>query len=159
LRRWIVFILLFFISLGGLSWLYKWIRRSGSEDEIHFSAVTGNHSAAILIDGRRAACVDDEVQRATQTVAVGNILSPSACDSRVAVLVQDNAMYFAERVGTWTDETGDTLDVALEPVPRLPISIWAPTGGTGDAQVHVDSAGPIYNDMQCGIGFDQVVPI
>jgi hypothetical protein len=130
-----------------------------AEDVVQLLGGTGSHLAAILLDGRRASCVSDEVVRTTDTKSVVNILSPPGCDSRVAVLVQDRAMYFAD-VGVWTDNTGDTLSVTLAAMPQLPLSIWVPTEEiASDALVHADEAGPIYNDMQCGVGFEEVVPI
>ena len=161
MRRWmIVIVILLIIAALALSRF----RRNSSVpstalrvDTVQLSGAPGSYSAAILLDGRRAACVEDEVVRTTQTALVPNILSPSGCGARVAVFVQDKAMYFDGAVA-WTDGS-DTVPVPLASMPQLPISIWAPTGGTWDANAHVLAARPIYNDMQSGIGFEQAVPI
>ena len=106
MQRWIRFIALFLL-LAAILAIFRWLTRE-SPDEIHLLGKAVPGSAAIFIDGRReAGCFDDEVVRATDTVAVGNILSATACGSRVAVLVQDNAMHFDGSVSAWTDDGGD----------------------------------------------------
>ena len=133
---------------------------STGQDQIRLSNMAGSDSATILLDGRRNSCGDDQILRGTGSIEVENVLSPNAtCRSRIAVLVQDNAMYFDQDFSAWTDNSGDSLEVGLSPMPRLPISIWVPTGGTGDAKTHAVAAAEIFNDMQSGIGFEDSVPI
>jgi len=172
MRRWMIIILLALI-FAALA-MYCARRNSGitsltkpPEDKVQLSGGTGGHSAAILLDGRRSSCFGDEIVRTTQTAVVNSILAPSGCDSRVAAFVQDKAMYYGDPAA-WTDGS-DTLQVPLAPMPQLPISIWVPllpppsgrTEGEGvlTAIAHIDAARPIYNNMQCGIGFEDAVPI
>jgi hypothetical protein len=132
---------------------------SGGTDEISLSNVSGGHLATVLLDGRRAACVDDELLRTSNIADVGNVLSPATCIARTAVLAQQRAMHFAENVTVWTDSTGDVENVALASMPVMPMSIWVPSGGVSDAKFHVSTAAQTYSDMQCGIGFDESLPV
>ena len=134
MRRWItlIFLLVLLLIIGRL--VGPRLAPRATDDEIHLSNNAG-HSAAIVLDSRRVSCQPDEVLRTTDTVAVGNVLSPGVCESRVAVFVQDRAMHFAEAGAPWTDALGDQLDVPLTSMPHLPVSIWVPTGGSGDPKV------------------------
>jgi hypothetical protein len=158
MRRWIALIVLLVLLLIVARLVWPVFTAPPTDDQIQLLNNAG-HSAAIVLDSRRVGCELDEVLRAMDTVAVGNVLAPGGYDSRVAVLVQDRAMHFAEAAAPWTDGLGDHLDVTLAPMPQLPLSIWVPTGGSGDPKVHVVAAGPIYNNMQSGIGFEDEVPI
>jgi hypothetical protein len=158
MRRWIALIVFLVLLLIIARFVWPGFTAPPTDDQIQLMNNAG-HSAAIVLDSKRVACEPDEVIRTTNTVAVGNVLAPAGCDSRVAVFVQDRAMHFAEAGAPWTDGLGDHLDISLAPMPQLPIAIWVPTGGTGDPKVHVAAAGPIYNNMQSGIGFEDEIPI
>jgi hypothetical protein len=158
MRRWItlIFLLVLLLIIGRL--VGPRLAPRSTDDEIHLSNNSG-HLAVIVLDSKRVDCQQDEILRTTDTVAVGNVLSPGACDSRIAVLVQERAMHFAEGGLPWTDGLGDSLNVALVSMPQLPISIWVPTGGSGDAKTHFNAAGPFYSNMQTGVGFEDSAPI
>jgi hypothetical protein len=158
MRRWIALIVLLVLLLIVAWFLWPKTVVPPTDDQIQLLNNAG-HSAAIVLDSRRVACEQDEVLRATDTVAVGNVRAPAGCDSWAAVFVQDRAMHFAEAGAAWTDGLGDHFVVTLAPMPQLPLSIWVPTGGSGDPKVHMAAAGPIYNNMQSGIGFEEEVPI
>jgi hypothetical protein len=155
MRRWILIIPVFLVVL-----LLACLWRRSNNDEIRLEGNTGSHNAAIVLNGRRAGCFDDEIARAKDKTRLSNVLSPAACSSRIGVLVQDRAMYWADSISQWTDGAGDSLKVPLESMPQLPVALWVPLGGSGDATVHFVAAAATYNDMQCGIGFpDTVGPV
>ncbi len=167
MRRWMIILVLALIVAAVAIYCARRIPADApssgltpAEDKVQLSNVPAGHLAAVILVGRRASsCPSDEVVRTSNTADVGNILSPSAaCKSRIAVFVQDRAMYF-DNASAWTDNAGDNLPVTLADMPQLPISIWVPTGGTWDANANVLAARPIYNNMQSGIGFEDDVPI
>ena len=66
-------------------------------------------------------------------------------------------MYFDDAV-EWTDGS-DTVQVSLASLPQLPLSIWVPSDVAKDAGTPRRDGPANLDDMQCGVGFEVVVPI
>jgi len=112
----------------------------------------GADNAAIIVNGRRGICFQDEKQRAVSSVAVPHVLAQGSCTSRMAVLAQDNA--FNLSTPGWTDNPGDVVSVSMSAPERLPLAVWMVAGFKPDAEMDVITARQIYNGMQCGIDFE-----
>lgn len=133
----------------------------GSQDFIRLRNMSGTDSATILLDGRRSAgCVDDEVQRASPNVGVGNVLSNQTCNTETAVFAQNNAMQFATPVNVWTNAATDTETVNMAAVIQVPVTAWVLQGPFAQTQTQANNdvarANQLYNTMQAGVGFAPV---
>ena len=129
-------------------------------DEVVLTNNTSNDSAIVLLDGKRASCIDDEIARAVSRTCVPNLRRPGACNVEAAVFSDDNAMEFISPVTIWTDPIGDTLSAALDPLPTIPVTVWIMRGPLANTQTRVNNdmarANQLYNTMNCGIGFGPV---
>ena len=123
------------------------------QDEIRLANTAGSAKAAILLDGRRAMCVEDELHKTSGKVLIPNVLADDlSCKSRLAVFAQDKAFHYS--TPTWTDNPEDVLNVVMSSPERMRLAVWMVTGFLGDAQMDVNNARQLYNGMQCGIDFD-----
>ena len=73
MRRWIALIVLLVLLLIVARFVWPRFAAPPTDDQIQLLNNAG-HSAAIVLDSRRVDCEQDEVLRATDTVAVGNVL-------------------------------------------------------------------------------------
>lgn len=127
-------------------------------DKIDLDNNTANDNAVVLLDGHRAACVNDESShRGNDKINEGNILSNAGCRSEVAVFSDDNQMELRENVTAWTDAAGDLLPIPLRPILVVPVQVWLRMGGAATlarAQADIANANLLYNTNNAGISFN-----
>ena len=121
-------------------------------DEIRLASTASSAKAGVLLDGRRDACVEDELHQTAGKVLIPNVLADdSSCKSRLAVFAQDNAFHYS--TPTWTDKPKDVLNVVMSSPERMRLAVWMVAGEVGDAEMDVINAKQLYNGMN-GIDFD-----
>jgi hypothetical protein len=132
------------------------------EDQVVLSSNDGGDNAVVLLDGRRDGippfCVDDEVQRGTGTIGLGNFLHNATCGGDEIVVFSDDDAMRLFTFPTWTDPVGDVRGLSLNGLLAPKVAIWLvrpPENGLPDAlvQAATDSARAIqlYNSMNCGL--------
>ena len=124
-------------------------------DRIDLNNNAANDQAVVLLDGRRASCVNDEVRRGNDLIPLGNVLSNQNCRSEVSVFSDDDAMRFVTNVTAWTDSSGDLLPIDQTPNRLLaPVTVWlARANAQAIAQADIANANLLYNSNNVGIGF------
>jgi hypothetical protein len=127
-------------------------------DTIVITGNTSNDNAVLLVDGRRNNCVNDEVWRGSGTVAVGNLRRPRSCNSEIVVFTNHSAMQLNETVVSWTDSSGDRVQLPSLAAPvSAPVFVWVVQAPfqTTQAQALTDVArgNMLYGMMNCGIQF------
>jgi hypothetical protein len=126
-------------------------------DRIDLNNNASNDQAVVLVDARRATgCVNDEVRRGNNVIAVGELLSNQTCRSEVAVFSDDDSMRFPTNVNAWTNNTGDLLPVNMTPDRLMaPVTVWlARANAQPIAQGDIANANLLYNTNNVGIGFN-----
>ena len=125
-------------------------------DKIRLQNNTSSDSAVIMADYRNSAgCQDDTLHRAVTQRYLGNVLSNGSCRSTVSVFSDDNAMSYEPNVTTWTNNLGDTHNVALDEIITVPVSVWVDgAAALTTAQNDFANANMLYNDNNVGVQFD-----
>jgi hypothetical protein len=135
-------------------------------DRIELRNNADNDSAVIVWSARRgpassATCVSYGNARATGTANLGSLIpkDEQTCpSSNAAVFSDDNAMFFAPSVTTWTAGMDDELPVDLEKRVAVPVKVFVTDSMAGSVpQLAVDTANAIYNENNTGIVFEAAI--
>lgn len=125
------------------------------DDKLVLNNNTSGDSAIVMMDYRTTGCNHDRIRRTTNTTNFTNILSNGTCNSNVSVFSDDNAMSYEPDVTTWTNSTGNTHTVNLQPIITVPVSVWATTNAQlTAAQNDFANANLLYNQNNVGIQFN-----
>ena len=129
-------------------------------DTINLGAASGSSAATVLLDGRRASCVDDELKTGSGTLSVDNVMTPGTCSSEVAVFAEGHSMQLLAPVSSWTDSGGDVVNVAMNGLAKVPLAVWIMfPGPTREAEValEVNRAAELFDTQRCGAEFNATV--
>lgn len=127
----------------------------GLNDRIDLDNNIGADNAAVFVDGRRTACINDELRRGSNIIGVGNLRTRNTCNSEVAVFSDDNAMELVTPVTIWTNAVGDLLRVNLAPLLRAPVTVrLLLPGARPRAAGDIANANLLYNTNHAGVAFD-----
>ncbi len=125
------------------------------EDKLVLNSNTSADSAVAMMDFRTAGCNNDQITRTVNTASMGNILSNGTCRSTVSVFSDDNAMSYEQDVTTWTNSSGDTHTVNLQPIITVPVSVWVANNALlVAAQNDIANANLLYNQNNVGVQFN-----
>jgi hypothetical protein len=133
-----------------------WIGPLSASDRLKIKKIAGSDKAVVMIDSRVAAgpdgCRNNEVLRTKSSLAIGNALPASGCNSEVAVFAARNAM--ALSAPTWTAADGDIRTITMRPLIKAPVSIWIlNAGAAADAPDDIANANRIYKMNKVGVKF------
>lgn len=129
----------------------------GTQDKIVLDNNTGDDSAVILFDGRRAGCENDVVIRTNSVANMGNVLANEACRAETFVFSDDNAFAAIAPSTQWTPQTGDEQKFNLQPRLVVPVTVWIVQAGALErAQADIALANELYNTQHVGIMLDAV---
>src|SRR5688500_14828073 len=136
--------------------------RRENGDKVSLSCAAGPTATTLLLDGRRASCVDDERLSGSGSLTIANLLAPANCTSEIAAFAEDRAMQLLAPVTTWTDNAGDTLSVTMAPLLNVPLAVWilfqnANNTRATEVQLEVNRAAQLYDTEQCGVEFTAAV--
>lgn len=126
------------------------------QDRIDLDNNENADRAVVLVDGRRAGgCVNDEVRRGEDVIAVGNLLSRGACRAETITFSDGDALQVREDVALWTDVAADLQEVDQSPnEPGAPLSVWLLRPDAGfTALFDVIRAGNLFEGSNCGSDF------
>ena len=129
-----------------------------AEDKVILVNHASVNPAAVMVDGRRGECVEDDLAHGSQQVDLDNLQSPEDCISEVAVFTDSHGMQMLSPVTTWTDDGGDELSVTMTPLTNVPIAVWIMyqnASGTRSEEVNdeVNLATQLFDLGQCGVEF------
>src|SRR5579872_1657323 len=130
-------------------------------DKIHVTSMTGNSSTDILVSGRlQGVCQSHSMWSGSPDSGVANFQTALDCASEAAVFAEGNAMGLSDAVSSFTDKTGDTVDVSLGFLKGIPVNIFIMAGdqSTGqyeprrdDAIDDIGNAIAIWDSYRCGV--------
>jgi hypothetical protein len=178
----------FFACLAAATILLLAASTARPEDTITFPNNIGNDRAVVLIDARSqqfailpkgrgvaiadrgsvvvpmAYCANDDIEiaRSSNRVEVGNLLESESCNSEIAVFSDDNRMEFMSLVAPWSDLFTDNLQVPLQPILSVSVSVWVavpppapglPNPALARAQNDIAGANLIFNNNNIGVSF------
>src|SRR5262249_20060881 len=106
--KWIVLIAALIASGGALAYFLF------PQDELHVLNVAGADVPVILLDGKQAACVNENApfSRRGTNVKIGNFVPPGTCTpAAVTVLAQQNALQYESPYTPWTTNASDIGNV------------------------------------------------
>ena len=100
------------VLIAGLTCTVAGCGGAGPEppDTINLGASNGSN-AAVLLDGRRTSCVDDELRSGSGSLSVDNVMTPGTCSSEMAVFAEGHSMQLLAPLSSWTDN-GGTLSMS-----------------------------------------------
>lgn len=131
-------------------------------DLIDLDNNAGNDNAVVLLDGARLLgwCSNDDVYRGNDIISVGLVDSDGPhCKSEIVVFSDDNAMIL-DTTTNWTNFLGDIEREYLPPLLQVPVTVWLLRAGVqpqeqvDEAQCDIAQAEMLYNNSNCGVGFD-----
>lgn len=98
------------------------------QDRLKIQGIVGGDKVVVLGDARKSSgaggCANDLVIRSTGNTALPNLLSSAGCNSEIAIFAANNAMLLDSPVNTWTDNPGDVHTASLQPIIKVPVSVW-----------------------------------
>lgn len=125
-------------------------------------SMASTREVTVLIDGRRAACVDDERLSGTGSIPVGNLLTPGDCPSELAAFAESHAMRLLAPLDAWTDAAGDLVSIDMTSLLDVPLAVWImhqnhTNTRAAEVEVEVSRAAQLYDTEQCGVDFTATV--
>jgi hypothetical protein len=101
------------------------------EDKITLTSSTALKDVTLVLAGRRSdhGCSLDVVEAGPAT-EVGNLLTPGACRSELAVFASGHAATLRDHP-PWSDKQGDEVDLTLAPRVVVPVKVWVAVSGPG----------------------------
>jgi hypothetical protein len=129
-------------------------------DRLKIEGIIGGDRVVVMGDARRNAgasgCGNDIVLRSTGDTALPNLRTAAGCNSEIAIFAADNAMLLETPVNTWTDRAGDIHTASLQPVVKVPVSVWiadATAGAETRASRDLERANVLYRQNKVGVKF------
>lgn len=125
-------------------------------------SMASTRPVTVLLDGRRAACANDERVSGTGSIPVGNILTPGSCPSELAAFAESHAMHLLAPLAAWTDAGGDVVSISMTSLLDVPLAVWImhqnrSNTRAAEVEVEVNRAAQLYDTGQCGVEFTAAV--
>jgi hypothetical protein len=139
------------------------------DDFVELDSNSGGDRAVFLVDGRRiaetgaSACINDQVQRGSNMIAIGNMIRRQGCHEQTVVFSQDDGMVSSRPPGGWTDIGGNRQKITLPDLRLANMTFWImrkPFEGTEQrASMDAFRANEVLNSSKCGIGYFLITPV
>ncbi len=130
------------------------------QDRLRVQGIIGGDNVVVMMDARTSTgagdCRNDRVVRSTGNIRLGNLLSPAGCNSEIAIFSKNNAMLLETPVDTWTNRPTDVHTATLEPIIKVPVSVWiahATPGAKTKAEKDMARANLLYKRNKIGVKF------
>jgi hypothetical protein len=133
------------------------------QDTLRIKGIAGADHVVVMIHSERESetgCAnlilrsEEPISDGETLVKLGNRLSSRTCNARSELVIfsEGNAVYFGNPA--WTDDPGDVHTATLEPLIKLPVTIWiAMKEAATRAEQDIERANLLYRKNKAGIQF------